>query len=442
MVLKQKHLIEFQIYYLLIVEMLIDLLHFPDIIRYVLDVNLIFIFLISLPKIRDIINDRIFKNLNYYILGYMFAIIAFSIIRQTPVGQVFWAVRNNYFYIIFFFICAYSLNKQDFNRIITNVIRLQTLNIICILYEYFVLGKFGDFAGGMFGTTPGCNGYLNVYLCVITAFALVQYANKKKSLIGVLYVVLSSMFVAVFSELKFYFIELAVIVLVSILLSRINAKNGILVIVAFMAIFIGIQVLSAVNPWSANLMRDFDGLNEYTKTTYGGTIIARGTPFSQVNDYFFKGNVFYNLFGYGFGACEDSVSFSWANSNFATMYRDLQYRNLSTSAIFIETGYVGLAAFIGVFIGIFAVSQKLKQKYSDIRNVYAFTQTITIVAIMNIWYNSSIRREIAFLTFFCLSALVIFTRDILAQESKAPEEAIDSKAKKSYFKKKNKRVIG
>lgn len=441
MVIKQKHLVEFQIYYLLIVEMLIDLLHFPDIIRYLLDVNLIFMFFMALPKIRDIINDKPIKRLSAYIFGYMFAITAFSVIRRTPLGQIFWAVRNNYFYIIFFFICAYTLKKADFNRIITNVVRLQALNLACVLYEFIILGHFGDTVGGMFGATIGCNGYLNVYLCVITSFVVVQYANKKTSIWKVFYIVLSSMVIATISELKFYFFELVIIAIVSISLSSINVKNGMIVIVAVMAIFVGIQVLTAINPWSADLIQDFDGLNEYTRTTYGGTVIARGTPFSQINDYFFKDNVFYNIFGYGSGACEDSVSFSWANSDFATRYRDLGYRNLSTSMLFVETGYVGLIAFLGIFIGIFVTCQRLKEKYSDLRNVYAFTQAITVVAIMNIWYNSTIRREIAFLTFFCLSAFIIFTRDKATQIAKNNENSPEVPVKKSYIKKKNKRVF-
>ncbi len=439
MVIKQKHLIEFQIYYLLIVEMLIDILHFPEIIRYVLDVNLIFMFFMFLPKIRNIINDKDSNKTHYYIMGYIFATIAFSIIRRTPFGQVAWAARNNYFYFLFFFICAYTLSLKDFNRIIKNVVKLQAFNIICILYEYIILRKVGDYAGGMFGTTAGCNGYLNVYLCIITAFVLIQYSNKKASLSYVAYIVVSCMAVAVVSELKFYFIEFIIIVLVSVLLSRANAKNALVVIVGIVALFIGIQILTAVNPWSADLMSDFDSINEYTKTNYGGTVIARATPFSQINDYFFRDNVFYNLFGFGFGACEDSVSFSWANSDFATLYRDLGYRNLSTSMVFVELGYTGIAAFLTIFVLLFTNIQKLKQKATENKNFYVFSQTVCVIAIANIWYNSTIRREIAFLTFFCLSAFIICAREKALKEFEEKQKELPPE-KKSYFKKKNKRT--
>ena len=423
----------------MIVEALIDLLHFPDIIRYVLDVNLIFLFLMFLPKFRIMINDKSSKVLHYYIFGYMFATIAFSIIRRTPIGQVAWAARNNYFYLLFFFICAYTLSLCDFNRIIKNVVRLQAFNIVCVLYEYIILGRYGDGVGGMFGIVTGCNGYLNVYICIITAYVLFQYSSRKISLSYVAYIIVSCMAIAVVSELKFYFFEFAVIVILSVLLTSANAKNGLIVIVGAVGLFVGIQILTAVNPWSADLMSDFDSLSEYTKTNFGGTVIARATPFSQINDYFFRDNIFYNLFGYGFGACEDSVTFSWANSNFATNYGNLGYRNLSTAMVFVETGYVGIAAFLAVFIAMFATAQKLKFKDTENKIIYAFSQSVCIIAIMNIWYNSSIRREIAFLTFFCLSAFIICAREKARKDYEANKNNLPHE-KKSYFKKKNQKA--
>ena len=434
MVIKQKHLIEFQIYYLLIVEALIDLVHFPSIIRYVLDANFIFMFFLMLPKIKDIINDKIFKPFSYYAIGYMFAIAAFSIIRRTPFGQVMWAARNNYFFIIFLFMCAYTLRTNDVKRILKNLVYFQFFNIVCVLYEYFVLGYYGDNVGGMFGTASGCNGYLNIYISIITAYVFVLYSNKKATLQTLLFVVLSSIVVAALSELKFFYIELVIIVILATVLSSVNAKSGIVVIVAVLTLFVGFQILTALDPTSAELLQDFDQIDEYSKTSYGGQIIARATPFSQINKYFFDNSVFYNLFGYGFGACESSETFGWANSAFSVKYGFLQYRNLSTSMLFVETGYIGIAAFMAVFVYIFVLAQKLKQKYANIRYSYVFAQVVSVIVIMNIWYNSSIRREIAYLTFFCLSVFIVQTRD---EERQRLSEAMKTQpVKKSYFKKK------
>lgn len=438
MVIKQKHLIEFQIYYLLIVEALIDLFHFPAIIRYILDINVIVLILMAIPKVKDILNDKIFKRFNTYLIFYMAALAAFSLIRQTPFGQILWAIRNNYFYLLFFLISAYTLRPNDLKRIIKNVVNLQAFNVFCALYEYLILNKFGDFVGGMFGVSQGCNGSLNVYLAVITAYAYSEFASKKGSLLNVLLITSSSIVIAALSELKFYFFELIVIVILSITLSKPSAKNGMLVIATVLALFVGVQILAEVSPWSAELLRDFDGISEYSKSSLGDQIIARGTPFSQINEYFFRNDIFNNLFGYGFGACEDSETFSWANSSFATKYRDFQYRNISTAMNFIETGYVGLVAFIAIFVAIFIFAQIQKQKYEDILYIFVFTQIASVVAIMNIWYNSTIRRPIAYLTFFCLSAFIVYARDKMRREAR--EKAKKEIPKKSYFKSKNRKA--
>ena len=432
MVIKQKHLIEFQIYYLLIVEALIQLLHFPEIIKYVLDVNAIFLVFIALPKIKNMLNDKVFKKYIIYLFLFMGLTVAVSIIRRTPFGQVIWAVRNNYIYIFFLLICAYTIREKDYNRIMNNVVNLQAFNVLCVLYEYYVLHNFGDYVGGMFGVEHGCNGLLNIYLVVINAYVFTAYANKKASILKVALVALSSVGVAAASELKFFFVELAVIVLLSISLSRMSVKNAVLVVSAVTAIFIGIEILSIVSPWSIEIFQDFDETTHYATNNYNQTLITRATPFSDVNKYFFGDNVFYKLFGYGFGACEDSESFSWANSAFATRYKSMRYRNLSTSDRYLETGFIGFIALVLVFAFLFYIAQKQKKENPKARYAYVFTQTVSVLVIINLWYNSTIRTPIAYLTFFALSSAFVFTREKRLRE--AEELAKSQPKKKSYFK--------
>ena len=432
MVIKQKHLIEFQIYYLMIVEALIQLLHFPEVIRYVLDVNAIFLVFIALPKVKNMLNDKVFKKYIIYLFLFMGITIAVSIIRRTPFGQVVWAARNNYIYIFFMLVCSYTIREKDYNRIMNNVVSLQVFNFLCVLYEYFILNKMGDFAGGMFGVEHGCNGFLNVYLVVINAYVFTAYANKRSSLLRVAWIALSSVGIAAISELKFFFIELAVIVVHSLSLSRLSVKSTLMVISAIVAIFIGLEILSVVSPWSVEVLQDFDQTTHYATNSYNSTLITRGTPFSDVNKHFFGDNIFYKLFGYGFGACEDSETFSWANSNFATAYRSMRYRNLTTSDRYLETGYIGFIALILVFALLFYIAQKQKKENPNIRYAYAFSQTVSVLVIINFWYNCTIRTNIAYLTFFALSAALVCTRELKLKEAELIAKT--QPKKKTYFK--------
>lgn len=431
MVIKQKHLIEFQVYYLMIVELLIDFLHFPDLIRYVLDVNAIVIGLLALNKIKIIVSDKVFKNLSRYIFVYIFGVIAVSLIRLTPVGRVAWAARNNFIYFVFFFCCAYTLTSKDFGRIMKNCIRLSFFNALCIAYEYLILGKMGDLAGGMFGIKHGCNGLLNVYLFVITAYTVVMFAKKKASLYALLWVVLSSLVIAAIAELKFFYIEFLIIVVAYFVLSRASVNNAFLLLGVVAVFFVAIQIIGSIRPDIVEFFSEIDNVTSYSKSTYGNTIINRGTAFSQIHKMFFGNDVKNNLIGFGFGYCEESKRFAWANSPFADRYGTMGYRNLSTAMLLLETGYIGLIGFVAIFVFMFIVAQK--NKNNENAHYLIFSQIITILLIMNLWYNSQIRNPAAFFSFFALSAMIIPFRDKAREESqKALAEK--RKNKKSYIK--------
>ena len=57
------------------------------------------------------------------------------------------------------------------------------LNVIMITFQYFVQGYRDDFLGGFFGTGSGCNVYVCILLCVITAIVLAEFLNSKMTLI-------------------------------------------------------------------------------------------------------------------------------------------------------------------------------------------------------------------------------------------------------------------
>ena len=144
------------------------------------------------------------------------------------------------------------------------------------------------------------------------------------------------------------------------------------------------------------------------------------------------------MFGFGFGACESSETFAWANTSFATKYGKTHYRSLSTAVNFLETGYIGLIAFILIFVFFFIVVQKHKHLTPEHRYIMVFSQVSSLLAIINIWYNSSIRRPISYLIFFCLSGAVIMLCDKQRQELKEKEQTL--KGKKTYFKQKKKYI--
>lgn len=422
MKLRLSKLIEFQIYYLLVIESLISIVGIPSITRYLLDVNLIFMAVLSMQKIPYLFKHRDYNKLTGYIIFYMIAVTAMAFIRLVPTGQILWGIRNNFFFIFFFFICIDNLKTKDVDRIMKNVVRLQIYNVLCGIVEFIIFHKRNDFLSGMFGTEQGANAYLNIYLVVICAYCFVKYLHKTISVNILAAVIISSIFMAAISELKFFFFELAVIFVLPTLFSVKGSlfKRLFAVAIGIAGLYIGFRIFALVNSDSLDNMTSFQNIIDYNaRTDFGKNDIrvSRFTAISQVNEYFFHDNILNKLIGYGLGACESSETFKWCHSTFATMYEQIGYRNISTSMLYLETGFIGLIMFFGIFV--FIVSLAIKYRRVKELNSYAiFTLIMSVMAMMNIIYNSSLRREISFLVFFTLSLLFIKIREYRAELNK------------------------
>ena len=416
MKLRLSKLIEFQIYYLLVIESLISIVGIPSITRYLLDVNLILMAMLSMQKIPYLFKHKDYNKLTAYIIFYMDAVTAVAFIRLVPTGQILWGIRNNFFFIFFFFICIDNLKTKDVDRIMKNVVRLQIYNVLCGLVEFFILNKRNDYLSGMFGTEQGGNAYLNIYLVVICAYSFVKYTHKSINSTVLLSVIISSMLMAAISELKFFFFELAVILVLPTIFSNKGSviKKLIAVALGVAGIYVGFRILAVVNSDSLEHMTSLESIIDYnSRTEFGNKQIAisRLTALSQVNELFFHDNILNKLIGYGLGACESSKTFKWCHSTFATRYEYTGYRNRSTAMIYLETGYIGLILFVGIFVFILALSLKYR-KNKELNSYATFTLIMSIMSLFNFVYNSSLRIEISFLIYFSLSLLFIKIRDV------------------------------
>lgn len=56
--------------------------------------------------------------------------------------------------------------------------KIYIINFFICLVE-FGLGYSGDNIGGIFGTQSGCNGYLNLFLIVVSAIYVTEYLEKR-----------------------------------------------------------------------------------------------------------------------------------------------------------------------------------------------------------------------------------------------------------------------
>lgn len=437
MKIRIKNLIAFQVYYMLIVNSFISILGLPSMIRYVLDINLILIMVLSISRLPTFFKNKNYNKFFLYIVFYVAFTIIVAMAKEVPGGQIFWAVRNNFFFLFFFMICIDVLHKEDCDRMMKNILLLHYYNLFCAIIEFFFMGKKNDFLGGMFGTAQGCNVHLNVYLVVISTYVIVRYLAKLEKVQTLLFVIFSNVALAAASELKFYYIELVMIFLFAYLLNRNKSsfKNVYIIVFATIGLIVGFNVLSAVNKESLSFFTSLDEFIGYnTQTEFRGVMrINRFTAISQVGTVFLKDKPLLKLLGMGLGYGEDSKTFAMFNSTFADHYRMTSYRNLSTSVIMLETGYVGLIMFAAIFVAIIFIGNRFKKEHNDFS--VNFGQILSLMVIINCAYNAGIRIEIAYLTFFALSLMFVHKKDFDFEQSQrlAADTKPDNNKKHSKY---------
>ena len=133
------------------------------------------------------------------------------------------------------------------------------------------------------------------------------------------------------------------------------------------------------------------------------TIIGRGTFYNQINSIIINNNIRNKIIGTGFGSAEMSSNFEIFNSDIYHRYGHLGYRNLSSAMLYLETGLFGLFFYLLFYI-IIMVKSIIHRKKSWVITSIAI---ISFILILNVFYNSTSRREITYFSMILLSFLPI-----------------------------------
>ena len=134
------------------------------------------------------------------------------------------------------------MDLTDIPRMLSYFKMTFVINLVLCTIEY-AMGYRGDNIGGMFGTTSGCNGYLNLFLIIIVAISMIEYLNKTRSIGELVFILLGSFYMMAIAELKVFVFELAAISILAILHSKYSARDIVLVGAGSCWIFLGIVML-------------------------------------------------------------------------------------------------------------------------------------------------------------------------------------------------------
>lgn len=402
----KKPLIYFLLFYSIFSEPLISMLGFPSMMRYLNDVVVVVLFVSSLGLIVARFRRAQSMNVLAVMLAYIVSLVFGLALNGGDVLLVLWASRNTFRFFAYFIACVVFLEKEDVLRILETLYKLRWLNLILALFEYFVLGMEQDYLGGMFGVAKGCNGPLNIYLCLIMIYAVCKYLDGKGKVSSALVTILMSLVIAALAELKILYIEVIAIAFMALVLGHKKGRLWPILLAIVAGVAVGLTLLKELFPHHYEIIVNWTELLEYSTESTTGYNLGRLDAFKNINEMFFEGDVLKNLFGLGFGNCEYS-SFSFLTSDFYLDYGKYNYRYLAHQVFFLESGYVGLILFAGIFVTIMFNAYKAARSGAQLRYLSRFVTIFAALTIVCLLYNAAIREEPAYLTFFVLSSVAV-----------------------------------
>lgn len=399
--------------YLIFINFICDFFNIPTIIRYIPDLFIpIYIFYVC-TNINTIIKNKYTKILLCLILLFFLHCLIGNILNLNSIMYFIWGFRNIFRFLIISLAAIVSFDDKDIDFFIKMINIAFFVNIFVCVFQYLILGYWGDAIGGTFrlGDTGGNAGL--IYLMIIELTILInKYLNKKAMLIEIMIAMISIIFISVIAELKVMYVLIAVIVVLSILMTKFTFKKLLIISFSILVFIFGFSTLEKLDPNTKKIM-NINSLIEYAGGEDHGYSseydISRLRTFTQIDKEFFYDSIKKKIWGYGLGHCDVS-SFESFNSQFAQTYDNrLHYTWFTHAMLYLETGIIGYLLFISIFVYFIIVNFINKKKNNSVINNSVII--ISILSIIMTFYNSSLRNDISYFVYIFLVSTLLINSD-------------------------------
>ena len=306
-------------------------------------------------------------------------------------------IRNSFRGMATFCVAVCLLQKGTVDKIIQLIVKFFRINVVMCSIQSFLLGVSHDNRNGFFGAGK-MNSWTNILLCVISIYYISQYMNRLTSMRSMMINILLCLYVAILAELKMYFFELVIIVMILVLLSRPSWRTfaiclaGGLVLSAMITVFIAF--------WEDGYMFTAEGLQYYLDPERSFGYSAQGDwgrigGIAKATEKFFSQNL--NLFGMGVGYCGFDTPFYYR-------YELLHYNWFSYISIFLEQGWIGIVGYIAFFVISILTLYKKKKATENVaaRPIYDISLVMSALGILLLFYNSTVTGYPAFFLFLLI----------------------------------------
>lgn len=380
-----------------------DFLGLPWVVRYLMDA--VWLLLICfLLRSNPLKKESHIRSLAGWVGLFLLITALVYLVQYQSVLYYLWGVRNNFrFYAAFFAISAF-MTYEDIDGCFKLFDVLFWINVVVSLTQYAFFELEGDFLGGIFGVEKGCNGYTNVFLVIIAAKSLIFYLEKRESAWISALKCVSALLIAALAELKFFFAEFVLILVMVILISNFTWRKFWVIIGGFSAVFVGVAIMVTLFPSFANFF-SVEWFLENALSNKGYTSsgdLNRLNAIPVINEIWLE-NWAERLFGLGLGNC-DTSTYDVLNTPFFQSYGVYHYSWISYAFLYLENGYLGLVLYFGFFVLVYQRTRRIEIRGEGLMKTYCRLARIMAVCCMIISvYNSSLRSEAAYMAYFVLA---------------------------------------
>ena len=404
-------LLRVEIYLLIAVQFLTNAGFIPTAVTYVFDMANLILLLVGFKKVAQSLSCHTFFVA--LLLGYCCLAVVTGLGAAVSPACIAWELMIQLRIPCFVLLCVTYWTGNDICRVMKTLMCLQPLNLVFAAAQYFAFGLTGDNCGGIFGVSAGSNMMLNMYLVIVLAYAASGYLGSTENrvpLATLTFTTVSSFFVATLSEIKFFYLEAVLVVVLAMFLGKKNHKMVLLSVVFTCALALGLGFLAVYFPDSFEMLFDFDALQTYddgSNVATSGYGISRAGAIGQIDRLFFGNNTADKIVGYGFGSATMSSIDAFC-SPFYWSYGWLRYYYSQIAMLYLQNGYFGLAFYFAIHLFPLLFCLMNKKFFTCAAWARVFSICMGVMFFLNCFYNGSSRSYAALLWAVCFSIPFIF----------------------------------
>ena len=357
-------------------------LGFPSLLNYATDLLTAGSVLFALLKIRREGLLVQFGAVPVLLLGLFLVGSASAVLNGVSPILYAWSLRTFFRVFAIMFAGAVLLKKSDIAIVCNIMFGVLAANVLLCSYQYFFEHLRSDYVSGLFGR----NAALNVHLVIVSILALFRIKNGQKRLLLAVCTLVACCYIAAIAELKLYFVELIVVLALSLLAQKPSFKNLAIVAILLSLMAYFVTMLGEMYPTFADFF-SLESMLEYAESNYGG-----GETVSRLNaigmlDASFMPNALCESIGLGLGSGQHTQFFS---SPLYSMYGEIyNWSWFSHASIFLETGYVGLFLYAAVFVGLCLLFWMKKNETPEMEWLMRCGAVFCIMCLILFFYNST-----------------------------------------------------